>query len=78
MINDAYPIHQVEYQLEAMRRSSVFLTLDLTKGYHQMRLAKNSKKTTAFTSPRVISVEGFANGMKTSRSVFQWLIDAIL
>ena len=39
VINDAYPMHQVEDQLEAMSGSLVFLTLDLTKGYHQMKLA---------------------------------------
>ena len=34
VINDAYPMHRVEDQLEAMSGSSVFTTLDITKGYH--------------------------------------------
>lgn len=31
-------MHIIEYQLEAMSKSSVLSTLDLTKGYHQMKL----------------------------------------
>ena len=52
MINDAYPMHRVEDQLEAMSGSSVFTTLDLTKGYYQMRLAEESKEITSFLSPK--------------------------
>ena len=44
VINNAYPMHRVEDQLEAMSRSSVFSTLDSTKGYHQMKLAEDTKK----------------------------------
>ena len=41
----------------------MFLTLDLTKGYHQMNLAEEFKEVTAFMSPRgPFSMEGFANG----------------
>ena len=32
IINDTYPIHQVEDQLKKMSEPSVFLTLDLAKG----------------------------------------------
>ena len=44
VVNDAYPMHRVKDQLEAMRGASVFSTLDLTKGYHQMKLAENQKR----------------------------------
>ena len=50
VINDAYPMHRVEDQLEAMSGSSVFTTLDLTKGCHQMKLAESSKEIIAFSS----------------------------
>ena len=45
-------MHRIEDQLEAMSRSSVFSSLDLTKGYHQMKLTEGSKKIAAFTTPR--------------------------
>ena len=43
----------VEDQLDAMSRSSAFTTLELTKGYHQMKLAESSKEKTAFSSPKI-------------------------
>ena len=45
-------MHWVKDQLEAISRASVFSTLDLTKGYYQMKLANESKEITAFTSPK--------------------------
>ena len=36
IVNDAYSMHWVEDQLEAMSGAMVFTTLDMTKGYHQM------------------------------------------
>ena len=50
--NDAFPMHRIEDQLEAIARSSNFSTLDLTKGYHQLKWAEGSKETTGFTTPR--------------------------
>lgn len=38
IVNDAYLMHRIEDQLEAMAGSSVFTMLDLTKGYHQLLL----------------------------------------
>ena len=39
VINNAYPFHRIEDQLQAMAGAKWFTTLDLTKGYHQMKLA---------------------------------------
>ena len=38
IINDAYPLHHIDDQIETMKGSLWFTTLDLTKGYHQMKL----------------------------------------
>ena len=79
VINDAYPMHRVEDQLEAMSGSSVFTTLDLTKGYHQMRLAEESKEITAFSSPKgLFQWKVLPMRMKTSGAVFQRLMDQML
>ena len=72
-------MHRVEDQLEAMSGSSVFTTLDLTKGYHQMRLAEESKEITAFSSPKgLFQWKVLPMGMKTSGAVFQRLMDQML
>ena len=68
--NDAYPMHWVKDQLEALSRASVFSTLDLTKGYHQMKLADESKEINAFTSPKgIFQWKVLPMGMKTSGAV---------
>ena len=79
VINDAYPMHRVEDQLEAMSRSSVFTTLDLTNCYYQMRLAEESKEITAFSFPKgLFQWKVLPKGMKTSGAVFQRLMDQML
>ena len=40
VINNAYPFHRIKDQLQAMAGAKWFTTLDLTKGYHQMKLAE--------------------------------------
>ena len=52
VVNDAYPLHRVEDQLEAISGSFVFTKIDLTKGYHQMKLAESSMEISAFLSPK--------------------------
>ena len=72
-------MHRVEDQLEAMSGAVVFKTLDLTKGYHQMKLAEASKEITAFTSPQgLYQWQVLPMGMKTSGAVFQRLMDQML
>ena len=79
VVNDAYPMHQVEDQLEAMSGALVFTTVDLTKGYHQMRLAEESREITAFLSPKgLFQWKVLPMGMKTSGAVFQRLMDTML
>lgn len=72
-------MHWVEDQLKAMSGASVFLTLYLTKGYHQIKLAEESKKVTAFTSPKGLSQwKVLPMGMKTSGAEFQRLMNWML
>ena len=56
-----------------------FTTLDLTKGYHQMKLAEESKEITAFSTPRgLFQWKVLPMGMKTLGVVFQRLVDSIV
>ena len=77
--NNAYPMHWVEDQLEAMSGELVFSTLELTKGYHQMKLAIKLKEVTTFTPPQgLFQWKVLPMGMKTSGVVFQRLMDQLL
>ena len=79
VINDVYPMYWVKDQLEAMNGALVFSTLNLTKGYYQMKLANESKEITAFTSPKgLFQLKVLPMGMKTSGAVFQRLMDWML
>ena len=52
VVNDAYPFHRFEDQLHAMARVKWFTNLDLTNGYHHLRLDKESKEIKALLTPR--------------------------
>ena len=79
VINDAYPMHKVEDQLDAMSGSSVFTTLNLTKVYNQMCLAEESREISAFLSPKgYFQCRVLPMGMKTSGAIFQRLMDQML
>ena len=41
-------MHHIDNQLEFMLGNKVFTMLDLTKGYHQMKLHEDSKKLQFF------------------------------
>ena len=72
IIDDAYPLHWIDDQIDCMAGSQVFTTLDLTKGYHQMKLDPESKEITAFTTPRgLYQWKVLPMGMKTLGAVFQ-------
>ena len=52
VVTNAYPFYRIKDQLHAMAGARWFTILDLTKGYHQMKVDNESKKVTAFLTPR--------------------------
>lgn len=42
VVNNAYPIHWIKDQPDAITGVTVFSTLDLTKGYHQILINEDS------------------------------------
>ena len=73
------PCIELKTKFEAMSGSLVFSMLDLTKGYHQMKLAEVSREITAFTTPGgLFQWKVLPMGMRTSGAVFQRLMDAML
>lgn len=78
IVNDAYPMHRIEEQLDSMTGCNVFSTLDLTKGYHQLIIDEKSKEVTAFSTPDgLYQWKVLPLGMKTSGAVFQRLMDNV-
>lgn len=78
IVNDAYPMHQIEEQLNAMAGCNVFSTLDLTKGYHQLLIDLNSRDVTVFSTPDgLFQWKVLPMGMKTSGAVFQRVMDCV-
>ena len=51
VIDDAYPLHKIDDQIDSMCGSAWFTTLDLKKGYHQMNLDISSQEYMAFMTP---------------------------
>ena len=51
VIDNDYPLHWIDDQIDSMRGSAWFTALDLKKGYHQMNLDTGSREHTAFTTP---------------------------
>ena len=51
VIDNAFPLHRIDDQIDSNNGSSWFTTLELTKGYHQMNLDISSQEYTAFTTP---------------------------
>ena len=78
-IDNAYPLHRIDDQIDSMCGSAWFTTLDLKKGYHQMKLDVGSQEYTAFTTPMVLyQWKVLPISMKTSGAVFQPLMDSVL
>lgn len=47
-------LHKAEDQLESMSRAFVFTVVDLTKGYHQVKLEEESWEIIKFLSPKCL------------------------
>ena len=79
VIANAYPLHRIDNQIDSMSGSAWFTTLDLTKGYHQMNLDTSFCEYMAFTTPLgLYQWKVLPKVTKTSRAVFQCLMDSVL
>ena len=79
VVNDAYPLHKIDDQIDSLRGSAWFTTLLLTKGYCQINLDIGSCKYTSFMTPMGLNQwKVLPMSMKTSGAVFQQLMDSVL
>lgn len=78
-VTDSYPMVRIDELFERIGRAKYLTTLDLTKGYHQVPVAPDSQKLTAFTTPFGLYHYLFMPfGVKNGPRTFQRLMDRIL
>ena len=49
-IKDSYPLPHIQDTLDTLYGNTLFTTLDLLKGYHQIEVEESSREKTAFTT----------------------------
>jgi RNase H-like domain found in reverse transcriptase/Reverse transcriptase (RNA-dependent DNA polymerase)/Integrase zinc binding domain len=76
---EKYPLPRLEEMLDRMAGATVFSTLDLKAGYHQIRMCERDKEKTAFQFGRgKFEFVRMPFGLKNAPSTFQRLMDEFL
>lgn len=76
---DAYPMPRVDDLIDQVAGSPYITTLDLTKGYWQVPVAKEDREKTAFTTPfGFYQFTRMPFGLQGAPATFQRMVDKIL
>ena len=76
---DAYPLPNIEDILNHLGKSKFFTTLNLSSGFHQIPMDKDSKKFTAFsTHEGHFEFNRMPFGLKNAPTTFQRMMDRVL
>lgn len=78
-VDDKFPMPNIEGILDKLGKSQYFTTLDLAKGFHQIKIKKEDRKKTAFSTP--LGHYEFVRmpfGLKNAPSTFQRLMNSVL
>ena len=77
----SYPMQFTQQLLETMASGKIWSTLDLTSGYHQVRLATEDREKTAFAIPGIkgglYQWKVMPFGLKGAPATFQRLMDMV-
>ncbi|CAM4599644.1 unnamed protein product [Caretta caretta] len=76
---DAHPIPRIVELVDLLGNARFLTTLDLTKGYWQIPLAKDAKEKTAFSTPEgLFQYTILPFGLHRAPATFQGLVDKLL
>lgn len=77
--NEAYPMHLIDKQLEAVAGATLFTSLNLTNGSHQPVLHPDLGPIKSLSSPEgLFQWKVLPLGMKTSGVVFQRIMEKVV
>ena len=78
-VKNSYPLPRIYDILDNMAGSTVFSSLDLSWGYHQVELDEKSKeKTTFITTSGLYQFKGMPFGRSNAPATFEALVNKVL
>ena len=76
---DAYPIPSVDGTLNKLSNNKIYSVIDLRKGYFQIELKENCRKSTAFSLPQgIFQFNRLPMGIKTACAIFSRAMNSIV
>ena len=78
-IKDSYPLPRTDDTLASLAGATIFTSLDLISGYHQLPLSKEAQRIATFTSHiGTFSYKSLPFGLVNAPAAFQRAMDSIL